>query len=594
MKADKLQLLANRSLDQELTPDEKALLVRALKADPLLRAEYEEMRATHHATQSLFQRIELPKNFSKQVMARTKAASSPLPSARLPRVDRPRRRRVRVQRRRTAAIWGWVGGFATAAGMVLVLGLMFGVFDSPTMKQKDSLADDGRDGLDVEPDNRTAGTNSSPKTPEAPDARVNHESSGTSSIHNDQSVPESVTGNNDSGRVERPGPVRPPINHRSNPTPESGDETSDTPSAEVKKEKPKPLPPIEPRKDNPSKKDSTGTAVITRDQIGRLNLLGGRVERMNSKGEWERLSDQDSIRDSDRLRTSSTGNASICMGDSCVVMDRRTEATLTEDSIELFDGTIGVERDKNARNPFSIKMDRFTLDVDWGVMVVEVKSRRAEFSLGLGIATLTGDDTTEQTLYTSGTLDVSFSSGKTNFKESTVMFDDWFAEARAQHVVAAINDQLDTREFKSGDRRYLDSRLSRSLERLVAYSAERNGVIDFMAATIENESLGVKDIIKVVAEVEEAFVDHREHDVPSLLAMGKAASSQSTDFANWRVLFHGLITPRVEAPAKKQVVKKKAADCPPPDCPNEDNGMVKRVDKPKKKTVKKTVKKPQQ
>lgn len=612
----------NRAVDGVAGVEEREQLASAMRADPLLRQEFEELQAADMATRGLFQQLALPRDFSKRVMRRVQGRDVPADES--PRLPEPRpfkQRRVRLARaqRNRIRMYAVISGVSAAASVMLLVGVFTGFFTRngigavENVSPSESVAD-GRQGvLDSEGYNRT-----DPSTHQ-PDPSVNNEDSNESPV-----VDDAADGADDT-EVEAGPDKGADVTVRKDDTPEPGNHPDRHPEApeprvpdEVVNEDPEPS--TEPRKDVTSEPDSAPaprndpvverkpesdpketaepevspeprtpeeTVAVERPVIGRLSVLSGRVYVQDKDGEWVKLEDADGIREGAHLKTSRTGVALMSFDSGAVTLGRGSEATLSKtDSLTLLEGLAAVERGTaSAGHSMELVIDSHRLVVQSGSVFVERNRRGFEVSKAFGVATLTHDEMGSIAMPDDSAYKAEVNFSDTIYSEAAaqdlMLLPGYSAVSRARVVMSELTPALEAREFGRDERAFVMSRVPGGLENLMVHPVSCDAVVDFMTRSVENSNFDGAALKVILDDALSAMIDYAElHSAEDIAGFAGRAALVAENYGNWKEYFNRLLRPAPSQPAKTPA---KTGDA---DCPAEKN-KLKRVDKPQRKVVKK-------
>jgi hypothetical protein len=598
MNREHLHLLMNRAVDGVASASEREELARALKADPLLRAEFEDTEAVNTATASLFRQLALPEDFSRRVMRRIQGIEVPADensdSVRLPAV-RPAGGRaakiVSLHRRRTR-IYAMIAFVSAAAALLLGIGVMTGFFATNTGEgaPTDTRAADGRQGV---PDtgNPKPHRDSHPQPLPTDDRKA---PDGDSVDSPDPDKPDSGTVDpapqpekrpDDSVRKPEGGNPEQPVEPKQ-PTDEPG-----TGPEEVVEDQPEPQPGevVEGRPDPSREPESTeaGKPVV----LGRMLVLSGQVHLVGADGGLTRLDDDQAIHAGDRIRTRYNAVVMLQLAGGDVTLGKDTEISIESESslrLEECDGSekgmIAVDRNaSHSGDSFAVACGEYSLFTMSGATVLERKRHGMDIFKAVGFATLT-HDTLGSMLFAEDSgyeADVRFGKEYVAPKAKQVLLPAWSAETRAKAVMLALGDVLAARKFtESRERSWVNTNLPGKLDKLMAYPTTTDSVFEFLSGAIEREQFNGATLVKMAGEVENAYAEVTELAPDVINHHAGRAAMVAQDYDQWHDYFYRLMRPPVEPKDPKNP----PAPVPTPDCPNDRK--MKRVDNPPPRKVK--------
>lgn len=148
MNREHLDILMNRAIDGKASPPEREELARALLSDPTMRAEYDELIGAHLSTVALFERLELPTDFTARVMRKVQPDHVPTDAdltaiiedsnlgtqlaAEQAAFAAPTSRRTALLRRQATitTLLSSIGAVSAAAALFLAIGFLTGIIGS--------------------------------------------------------------------------------------------------------------------------------------------------------------------------------------------------------------------------------------------------------------------------------------------------------------------------------------------------------------------------------------------------------------------------------------------------------------------------------
>lgn len=567
MNRERLQILVSRSLDAPLGASERDELARALKADPLLRSEAEDLRAAHTATESMFRQIALPADFAKRTMARLHGhqaladevdASSESLRLPVPRKLAPTPLQVRSGRR--VATIAAVASFAAAAALFVTIGAAMGVFSSkpaqPVGTESRTLATGGQGVPGIEGNNRTDPKTLSPETGEAPGSVR----TPGASHHDKGIVTPSGTPGNGGAAPEQPAPVVPaprdvvkqpepanPANPKEAPAPVvPGTEEPQPESGPVVEEPASPNPTVEGGNTEPGG-DGRSTAAGTTEApvVGMLTVLNGRAEVLSAEGQWLAIEESTELREGARVRTSANGVAALRTSCGAFTLGKGSAARLGEQCcLVLEDGSVALDCSTGEADSYlELHSGDYVFALSAGSAVLERRRRSLEVSHALGVGTLLHNELGSVVFDVSSTLRVELDKPFDAPKVQTVMLPDWCADSRAQVVYTELELAIETRSFSAPERRYLDRSLPRSLEQLMRRPISALAAREFLTRGLENSRLDADSLCRMAGEVETAVVESPDYTPDQVCEFAGKAAFDAIDFTSWRENFYGLMRP---------------------------------------------------
>ncbi len=605
MTHDELQILMQRAIDGVIIDADRDVLARALKADPVLQGEFDELQSVHAATEQLFRQISLSRDFSARVMRRIQGGSVPaddsIENVRLPEqrplgVRSKRHSLVRVQRRRLR-IYAGIAAVSAAAAFLLSVGVITGAFSRPVETPITESADkDSRGGPGKGGDHRTDPSSRVSEEREAPAPKE----PGASRDTTPESIPRDSAGGNKAPR-ERPveGAPQPekkpdavvdgePKQPVTEPAPESG-QPGPT-------ESPKPKGEVETGPEaKPQPSDRPASEAAPRLPVGRLVMLSGRADILGSDGKWSRVDDGAQISTDMQMRTSANGVAMLMTDNGTMVLGKGTEVAFNgKGTVALVKGDVSLDRSVGS-GEIELLCDGYTVNLRQGYTMVSRRKNGFGLKHVAGFAYVSHDVQGSMLLDRIGESEVEFGKpfptrdDQAESKPARILLPDWNGDARASLILSGVKSALDARDMKRDERSYVDSNLSKSLARLLCHSVDDDYVLEFVQAAIANPKFHGKLLVQVANEVENAFCDRANLDLELnfIARCAGRASHLGEDFKAWKLAFEQLMHPPVQRPTQPTAT---AGD---PDCPAEA-GKVKRVEKPPApKIIKKTPDQPE-
>ncbi|MBK8206514.1 MAG: hypothetical protein IPK87_06905 [Planctomycetes bacterium] len=609
MTHEELQILMQRAIDGVIADTDRDVLARALKADPVLQGEFDELQTVHAATEQLFRQISLSRDFSTRVMRRIQGVNVPadesIENVRLPEqrplgVRSKRHSLVRVQRRRLR-IYAGIAAVSAAAAFLLSVGVITGAFTRPVDTSLTESADkDSRGGPGKGGDHRTDPSSHVSEEREAP---VPEKEPGASRDTTPGSIPgESADGNKtpreqpDKGGPDSPGPVEKPDSVVDGEPKQPGKESAPEAGQPDPTESPAPKGEVESGPEaKPQPGDRPGTEAAPRLPVGKLVMLSGRADTLGIDGKWSRMDDGAQVSSGMQMRTSANGVAMLTTDNGTLVLGKGTEVAFDDKgTAALVKGDVSLDRTAGT-GEIELVCDGYTVNVRQGYTMVSRRKNGIGLKHVSGFAFVSHEVDGSMLLDRIGESEVEF--GKpfptrdetAEVRPARLLLPDWNGDARASLMLAAVKTALDAREMKRDERSYVDSNLSKSLARLLCHSVDEAYVLEFVEAAIANPKFHGKLLVQVANEVENAFCDRVNLDLELNFVARCAgrASHLGEDFKAWKLAFEQLMHPPVQRPAQPTPT---AGD---PDCPAEA-GKVKRVEKPPApKIIKKTPDQPE-
>ncbi len=578
MRQDELTRLMHRSIDGELAPHERESLSRAVEANPLFKAQYDELATVHTATERLFEQIALPPHFSRRVMQRLQGANVPADIAvervRLPGRRSIRRRRASLERmrRRQARLYGAAAVFSAAAALTLAVGIVTGAFSSPTADHEQVTVGAVQGGPGTRGDNRT--------DPLSPDVE---EGEALRPSRDDGASPDSAGLEEHPGRTE-PGPQPTVRKHEPEapkamppaiPTHDESDDPAGDEPADDGFDLPEPAPAEpaapaapaeEPAPHSPSGDDidrnrgphSRASASASDRKIGSLSVLSGRLELQGPDGAWVRLPDGSAIPQDASLRTNVNGVAVLTLNHTTVVLGRGTEVTLTDDDAALLvSGEVSIDRASKAEGgEFELTCGDYRLTLAQGCALVTRKRQSLQVRVATGSSLVEHAQLGGLTLEGGFETDIAFDKPYSAPRQSRIILPDWSGKARAGGILAAIDPALMARDWKLGERRYVDRTLASNLERVMRHPVNADEIVSLLSAAIGNVNLDGRSLCQLVSEIESILIEETNFTNTHVLTLARVAATNARDLNDWQMSFRLLLYPPVPRPAHGD-------DCPP-------------------------------
>ena len=614
MKLENAQLIMNRYLDGVATDEERAHLARAMKADPLLRSEFEELECVHASTESLFRQLQLPESFSNRVMRRLQHEDVPsdetLEAVRLP-AQRPLGSRPKpvVTHRKRARVYAIIASISAAAAVMLAIGVLTGFFARAGIgtqgvnPNEKNLAEGRQGGPDREGLNRTGPSTPSPSnaTEGSDDTEGVDKDTPESPTPNESSLPEPEDNDQPEPQpeeplpeiVEQPEPTEPEIPDvlEPEPLPEPTDvvdqpgppapvpETPRNTPDETVEEEPKTGP-----------EDSKTEALPTdRVRVGHMLVLNGKAELIDNDGKGKALGEEQELFEGDRIRTSVNGLILLRTDAGDLTLHRKSEVTLkTENEFSLNSGTLALDRNgSQTGSDIAVTAEDYTLYLNHGCAVVERKRRGLVIQKALGFASVSHNEFGTILLDEEAggyEVDVDFGKPIDESETKTLLMPDWLAESRSRAVMLAVGPALEARGFSNREFKYVEDRLPKQLEKLLRHPAGNDTVTDFILESLDNEVIDGGTLVLMVNEVEIAYFEVTELTPGVISEHARRAAMVAENLDQWKDYFYRLMRPPVEPKNPPQPLPNGNKTSGGSDCPNDDK--LKRVEKPKKKIVK--------
>jgi hypothetical protein len=616
MRREEAEILMQHALDGVLSDKDKARLARALKADPILNNEFEELKAVHAATKSMFEQLELPRDFSGRVMQRIQDSHVPadagVESVRLPKARRgvsgrssvPAPPVLHLQRRRER-IFQVVSAVSVAAALLLALGVFTGVFSNQqvqntggnvaegtqpgdasgtTSQQGENLTRGSQGGPGVEGNHRTDPSVLPSKEREASGPETDSEASPAPA--SDNRVPDSGEGRQDpaSGESSPPtprdpkpapqGPIAPDL-----PEVVVEEEEAESPGEEDRHSEDE----ITPRRptvvegegasetpesvERPASGSTSagGEVVEERPALGSLTVFSGRLEVLGADGAWARLADGADIKGGAQYRTNVNGVVMLALPSGNVVIGRGSELELDNYGAgKLVSGEVFVERlPQSEGSSFVLHCNEYTVSVASGCTVVTLRRRGLQVRTPVGHSSLTSDRLGVIAIDSGFELDHDFSREFAEPQEGMLVLPDWSGDGRTASLLSLAEPTLlATRDLSGGERRYFDRNVPRDLKRVLRYAVDSESALEMLNAMFRNENFDSRTFSSIFNEVEIAFVEVAEHDCNTIARFAARASNAAEDFANFRERFNQLLRPAPPAQPSQPRPGRAGNECP--------------------------------
>lgn len=597
MRQEELNILMQRAIDGALSANERALLSRALRADPVLKAEFEELQAAHAATEQLFRQVALPTDFAAGVMRRIQGTEVPsdaaLEGVRFPgpRTGRGRRASLSRMHRRRIRFYNVVAVATAAVALVVAAAVVMGTFTKPVIEAPPSISTDveGRlGGPAAGGDHRTDSSAPDVKRREAPGLIQEPGASPDAAPSSVQKEREPVHDATVDG-ADLPEREQQPESRPQPAVPESPEVVEQPEPANEQAEPRRREPPVveEPRREPVPTETPSGTAPAAPPvELGKLAVLSGRAEILGRDGSWTRLSDDQALLEGAQVRTNVNGVAMLNLFNGTLVLGRGAEVRFSpDDAPSLLSGEVTLERpQQGAGAELMLRCDDFTVSLAHGCTIVTRKRRGITIRQGLGFATVVNEHGV-QYLEGGRESDLEFDRAMPEPREAKVMLPDWSGDSRTNSVLAAVDHALIAREWRAAERRYVDRTLSTVLRRTLRHPVESEHMVALLESIVGNTSISGNDICRIVADLETSFVEEATFTPSDLTKIARVAADTASDFATWQTSFKLLVRPPQPQPARP--VRPAPHGTPSGDDAPDSERIVKRVDRPQPKTPRK-------
>lgn len=577
MNRQYLSQLVQRSLDDALTPPEREELTRALRDDPLLREEAEDMKSVSASAASMFRQLALPADFSQRVMKRIQPLHVPADDKLASEPRLPNHRRGSLPSRGHGRGVYWVGAVAAAAIVALAVSLVMQLSGT------------------INPNKSSSGSSQAAGVPGVPGSSGGNRTDPLDQKPEKREPSNPATGPEGSQPVKSPGqpangesPVLPPDRIDNNgEQPKSPAEVPDAPVAPREQGEPKgPVvtepekTPAEPGKD-PSRETSPVPAQPERPAqatIARLSILGGKAQLLQPDGKWRDMAGDEDLRPDMQIRTNVNGNASIVFSSGAVTLAHNSRLTVVgADVVTLEDGTVAVDRaDLSDGGSLAVKCDAYVFYMMHGAGSVERKRRGLSVQHFVGLSSLTHDEFGSVILEKTSTLEMEFGKEYPAAKAApNLTMPSWLADARSMSVFSQLEPKLNERAYTARERREVDKNLPRALDRLLAYPMEAGNVVGFLVRVLEGNDRFKADgatTVRMVGELETAILEMKDTPADHLAFQGGRAAMVATDFTNWRETFLRLAKGDATKPPQATIVRRTTTTI--------IDGKIRRVDDP--------------
>jgi hypothetical protein len=593
MNREHLDILMNRAIDGKASPPEREELARALMADPTLRAEYDELAGAHLSTVALFERLELPTDFTARVMRKVQPDHVPTDAdltaiiedsdlgtqlaAELAPSPAPAMRRTALLRRQATitTILSSIGAFSAAAALFLAIGFLTGIIGSGKPQATPEVSGQpekspGR-GNPAPAPKRDAGRSVEPGVPDAPKPEPKQPENPQPKEGEEEE--DKLPPVKKDERVE--GPDQDPPREES-PAPKTGEPKNDGPKVEVppteeKKEpanpgtEPTPGSSVEPKKPvEPDSTDPQPKAPQTPAAWGRmLSVPSGRVNLPDESGKLVVLDSEVELRVGMKLTTSANCVSVFnWRAGGHFAAGRRTVFTLTSEGFNFEGGEVAVDFDGGKVQPV-VAFDAYSLTVRSGVvLLVRKTSKKVAISQSSGQSVLRFGEHS-LTIDAGAQVDVEFGKMPASPKTKPFVLPEWCGVVRREVSLARIEKQLSTRKFTSTETTGLQDQIVR-LGRLPHASYL---LVGLMNRVLELESFSAKDLIAILGDVEEAYQANQELSLDETLKMAFECACEIKSYAEWSKRFAN----RLREFAKRELVKDKKGE--PRDAKELPNGQ---------------------
>ncbi|MBK9975913.1 MAG: hypothetical protein IPP14_14165 [Planctomycetes bacterium] len=575
MNREYLSQLVQRSLDDALAPPERDELTRALRDDPLLREEAEDMKATSASCASMFRQLALPADFSQRVMKRIQPLHVPADDKLSTEPRLPHLRRGRMPGRGSGRGVYWVGAVAAAALVALAVSLVMQLSGqiNPNRSTSGSSQAAGVPGVPG-----SSGGNRTDPLDQKPEKR--EPSNSTTNPGGSQPEKSPTAPGQGSGDL----PDLPPDHINNGPQPEAPVKAPDTPdNASEPGAGKNPVvteperTPAEPGKD-PARETSPLPAQPDRPaMVARLSILGGKAQMLQPDGKWRDMASDEELRPDVQIRTNVNGNASIVFSTGAVTLGHNSRLTVVDaDVVTLEDGTVAIDRaDLADGGSLAVKCDAYVFYMMHGAGSLERKRRGLSVQHFVGLSSLTHDEFGSVIFEKTSTLDMDFGKDYPTAKAAPgLTMPSWLADARSMWVFAQLEPKLTERAFSARERREVDKNLPRALDRLLAYPMEAGNVVDFLTRVLEGNDKFKADgttTVRMVGELETAILEMKDTPADHLAFQGGRAAMVAADFANWRETFLRLAKGDATKPPQATIVRRTTTII---------DGKIRRVDDP--------------
>ncbi len=582
MNHEHLDILMNRAVDGKATAPEREELARALLADPTLRSEYDELVGAHISTVALFERLELPEDFTSRVMRRVQPdhvptdadltaiieesdMPEPLPSPALASGKTAHWRR----QAKVTTILSTVGALSAAAALLLAIGLLTGIIGSNKSQQQSDAPVSGQPNGPAE--RRSPAPTPAPmrepgtpgeaiRQPEVPDSPKPEKAPENPQPKDDEEeedklppvekhppkdeeleLPkEPVTPKEDtappSKKVEEPAPKGPSVEK---PPTESNPKEVPGPSVEPKKTPE----PVEPDSTDPQPKATQPPAAWGR----MLSVPSGRVNLPDENGKAIVLDTEIELRVGMKLTTSANCVSVFnWRGGGFFAAGKRTEVTLMLDGFNFEAGEMAVDFEGGKVQPVVV-FGAYALNVKSGVvLLVHKTAKKVSISQSSGQSTLKFG---EQTLVieAGAQVDIEFGKMPASPKTKPFVLPEWCGVVRREINLARLEKQLASRKLTRGETTSLQDQIER-LGRLPHSSYKLSA---FMNRVLELDGFVVKDLINMLGDIEEAFQGNQELTLDDTIALGLMCTCEVKNYGDWSKIFSN----KLRELAKRDLVK---------------------------------------
>ncbi|MCC6574787.1 MAG: hypothetical protein IT462_13490 [Planctomycetes bacterium] len=575
MNRERIELLMNRSLDGAASREEKEELARALKADPVIKTEFDELAGVHNSLNSLFTKLALPKDFNKRVMRRVQPQDIPSDmnmqavqavSETAPLIQLPLRRSSRMQAAGTPAgrksgrlipMFVSIGAVSAAAALLIVIGMVTGIIGTANTPKTGPASDYQAERSGGVP--RVPGHHRTDPGVAKPEREASDGNKSPSEASPGITKPEPAP-------VKRDGPVnaqdgaKPEVR---NPEPKVGPENPQ-PEEPVVPESPLPEEPVTPEPkgevvEKPVTPAEGPTSTQGRRVIGTMAVITGKAHYQAEDGKWAEFAHGADVREGANVRTSQGGIAILRLPYGAVVMGNDSNVQLMEEAhrLTLVKGEVTLERGRldageDGANDGALEaiFDGSTLRLEQGTTLIERRNnKKVEIHQIIGgCAVLRGADV----MAVSNGQMVAVNAGSAFEKpvSRAYLLEGWAGKARAEMVMSAISEGLASRNAKSSEA----TSLRGALERVLRLELSSDLTSLFLGSVLSKEmlvkelpapSFKVSDMLAMLGTVDSALAEQKarpkedmSYDV--LMEFAVAALDSSDTVAQWQAAFKRL------------------------------------------------------
>lgn len=590
MNREHLDILMNRAIDGKASPPEREELARALLADPTLRAEYDELTGAHLSTVALFERLELPEDFTSRVMRKvqpdhvptdadltaiiedsdlgTQLVAEPEPS------PAPATRRTALLRRQATVttILSSIGAFSAAAALFIAIGFLTGIIGSNKSQPQPEVSGNpaggpsgGKNPAPVQPaPKRESGTpgeaRSEPGVPDSPKPKMPDTPAPKVGEEEEDKLPPVEKNPPKEDHVE---PHKDPVAPKEDSAPRKSDEPSKD-GANVEGSESKPDVPKDPGKSEPSKEEvgpkssqspnqpentdpqpkSTQPAAVWGNM---LSAPSGRVTLLDESGKPVVLDSEVELRVGMKLSTSANCVSVFnWRGGGHFAAGRRTTVILAAEGFAFESGEMAVDFYGEKNTP-SVAFGGYALSVKSGMVLLEYKTaKKVAISQSSGQSVL---KLGEQTLVIEAGAQVAVEFGKmpASPKLKPFVLPEWCGVVRREISLAHLEKQLASRKLSSSE----TTRLQDQIVRMGRLPHKAYALTAFMNRVLEIEGFAVKDLIAMLGDIEEAFQANQELTLDETIGLATMCTCEVKNYADWYKRFSG----KLREFAKRDLVK---------------------------------------